>query len=124
VPWWLNNYQIIRYSLIIVNAHNNSTKDEFRKMKEPNLFLDILPALNKTSATLKTVLPFHLNRNGKPFIRLRQNTLQLVGAKRRSRLRGCGELHLKKQFFLFYLQPITRCRKAELGGFAPIEVLE
>jgi len=38
-------------------------------MKEPNLFLDILPALNKTSTTLKTVLPFHLNSNGKPFIR-------------------------------------------------------
>jgi len=54
--------------LIIVNAHNNSTKDQFRKMKEPNLFLDILPALNKTSTTLKTVLPFHLNSNGKHFI--------------------------------------------------------
>ena len=54
---------------MIVNVHNHSTKDQFRKMKESNLFLDILPALNKTSTTLKTVLTFHLNSNGKPFIR-------------------------------------------------------
>jgi len=54
---------------MVVNVHNHSTKDQFRKMKESNLFLDILPALNKTSTTLKTVLPFHLNSNGKPFIR-------------------------------------------------------
>jgi len=90
-----------RLLFIIALAHNDSTRDRFRKMKESNLFLDILPALNKTSTTLKTVLSFHLNSNGKPFICLRQNTLQLLGAKRRSRLRGCGELHLKKQLFCF-----------------------
>jgi len=69
VPWWLNNYQIIKYILIIVNAHNSSTKDQFRKTKESNLFLDILLALNKTSTKLKIILSFRLISNGKPFMR-------------------------------------------------------
>ena len=39
--------------MIIVNVHNHSPENHFRKMRESNLFLDILPALNKTSFKLK-----------------------------------------------------------------------
>jgi len=75
-------------------------------------------------ATSLCSLLFRIPGTTYSFIRLRQNTPQLVGAKRRSRLRGCAELHCLCSFAPRHFSFISGVENLQREDLSAIEAIE